>query len=271
MTEKSELILDGIKISKPADYKPVPPYTLPGGRTSTINDVAEFVGRFISDNHLGLLSNARLVLSDISDNGPGDEDALKLSEACSLAVDFPKSGINADLSELPGKVDARPDWMRPLLSSHFPDRRGEFYTSNRLLGDIYRNADPQELDFSETPIINNAIRTAVTKWFKDQNLHIQWEEILYKRSTEIFFTDTYQPLLWSIYEEGQLCTNPMDEIDLYLLNNPGDDNMGPDHIRVSIRVKALVDQVDAFFLDRINRFGSANNNNEQMTFFYYVW
>jgi RNA dependent RNA polymerase len=263
--------MSGIKNFDPADYTAAPAATLKDKARSTIDDVAVFVGKYISEDCMGSVSNARLVLADISAEGPRSKDALELSEACSIAVDFQKSGNNVDLTKRLDKVIVRPDWMRPPLSVGFLDRRGEFYISKKLLGQLF-NTTPQ-ITFKEVVYTNAELGAFLTKIFQDKKFLDSDVSSAPGDDTEIFeFLNTsYRPKLWDICEQGQLCGICLDEVDLFLLSGSSGADLSPDHIRLSDRLSTLIVETDAFFESQIGKYNRQTDKVKQAIFYYRIW
>lgn len=61
---------------------------------------------------LGVIATRHKIRADVKPNGTHDPDCIRLSELASDAVDFSKSGIPADLAQIPRGVNyIRPDFM----------------------------------------------------------------------------------------------------------------------------------------------------------------
>lgn len=77
-------------------------------------------------NLLGSISNAHLAISDRW--GSNSPDALDLAMLCSIAVDYAKTGVHAEL----------PFHLKPAMFPDFMPRRHETpYESERVLGVLY--------------------------------------------------------------------------------------------------------------------------------------
>ncbi|KAF8590048.1 RdRP-domain-containing protein [Ramaria rubella] len=128
------LLLDFNKIHAPGDYPPTTRKDL--GRPSTIDDVADFVVEYINSDLVGLLSTNHLILSDQSSFGTLDRNCLKLAELCSIAVDYPKSGMPVNMDDTPRfLIPYKPDWKSDEIIN---PRRVDYYESTRAIGYLFR-------------------------------------------------------------------------------------------------------------------------------------
>ncbi|KAF3788693.1 RNA-dependent RNA polymerase 6 [Nymphaea thermarum] len=107
----------------PMDYTPAPP------KESPCPDVMEFFTKSTLSDSLGKIFHAHVVHADLSELGANDEKCVKLAELVAIAVDFPKTGVNAQL----------PQALRPKV---YPDFMGkdekQSYRSEKVLGHLYR-------------------------------------------------------------------------------------------------------------------------------------
>ncbi|KAF3788205.1 RNA-dependent RNA polymerase 6 [Nymphaea thermarum] len=124
---ESDLIPPGKKSAPPMDYTPAPPKESP--RPVRIPDVMEFFTKSMLSDSLGKICHAHVVHADLSELGANDEKCIKLAELAAIAVDFPKTGVNAQL----------PQALRPKV---YPDFMGkdekQSYRSEKVLGHLYR-------------------------------------------------------------------------------------------------------------------------------------
>jgi RNA-dependent RNA polymerase len=68
--------------------------------------------------------------------GTLDFDCLKLSELCSKAVDYPKSGTPVDMADTPRfLIPYKPDWKSDEVMN---PRKTDYYESNRAIGHLFR-------------------------------------------------------------------------------------------------------------------------------------
>jgi hypothetical protein len=98
--------------SPPADYAPASPNDL--GRPVEVNDIVDFFIEFMNMDRLGQISNMHKIRADQKSLGTHDSDCITLAKLASDAVDFSKSGVPADLKQVPrGNDMLRPDFMAP--------------------------------------------------------------------------------------------------------------------------------------------------------------
>lgn len=91
-----------------ADYPSVKAQPL--GREVTKSDMAKFFVDFMKTDQLGIIAMRHLILADKRDEGTLHPDCVKLAEMHSAAVDFSKTGIPVDVSDMPNfKPRLRPD------------------------------------------------------------------------------------------------------------------------------------------------------------------
>jgi hypothetical protein len=96
----------------PAEYAPTAPLDL--GRAVQVNDIVDFFIDFMINDKLGQISNMHKIRADRKERGTFDEDCTLLAKLASDAVDFSKSGVPANLSQIPrGNDKTRPDFMAP--------------------------------------------------------------------------------------------------------------------------------------------------------------
>ncbi|KAG1151074.1 hypothetical protein G6F37_004946 [Rhizopus arrhizus] len=100
-----------------------------------IRDIQRFFVNYINNDNLGQIANAHLATADFSDKGAMDGRCILLAQLHSEAVDFPKSGKPATLSE-------------DLIVRTFPDfmqkKDKESYPSKKVLGHIFRSIDKSD-------------------------------------------------------------------------------------------------------------------------------
>jgi hypothetical protein len=92
---------------KPADYPRVKPKEL--DHTVQKGDIIDFFIDFMKNDHLGIIATRHMILADQKPKGTMDEACLALAELHSTAVDFPKSGIPVQMTDLPRASFDRPD------------------------------------------------------------------------------------------------------------------------------------------------------------------
>ncbi|KIK51552.1 hypothetical protein GYMLUDRAFT_181285 [Collybiopsis luxurians FD-317 M1] len=129
----------------PGAYEPLKPTVTP--HECGVNDVVDFVINYIKSDLLGYISTLHLRISDI--NGLDCNDCLRLAEAASHAVDFPKVGTAVDFKSLPKAPEGpRPDY---LSGEGYRPRPGDdrYYPSAKALGKLFRRVPTDEYEAEE--------------------------------------------------------------------------------------------------------------------------
>ncbi|KZT74695.1 RdRP-domain-containing protein [Daedalea quercina L-15889] len=122
------------KISEPAAYEPAVRMAIK--KESTMEDVADFVTHYITNDTLGVVATHWLITADQREDGIFDEDCLKLSKLHSIAVDYPKTGRSVSLYNIPKlKSKVKPDWYAPETQAN---NRKRYYESQRAIGKLSR-------------------------------------------------------------------------------------------------------------------------------------
>lgn len=67
-------------------------------------EITDFFLNYIWSDNLGVIANAHLVWADLSEHGARCEECLKLAALHSKAVDFPKSGVPAEVPKVSERV-----------------------------------------------------------------------------------------------------------------------------------------------------------------------
>ncbi|KAK3493461.1 RNA dependent RNA polymerase-domain-containing protein [Neurospora crassa] len=148
----------------PADYPRVEPLKL--NREVESKDMADFFVEFMKADHLGVIAVRHMILADERDEGTLDADCLKLAALHSKAVDFSKSGIHVDITELPRPPMYRPDFLvnGPDIKIHDKSTidmeeqylrqddddgddtpRYKYYKSEKILGHLFRAVDEKKI------------------------------------------------------------------------------------------------------------------------------
>ncbi|OAL36764.1 hypothetical protein AYO20_03819 [Fonsecaea nubica] len=94
----------------------------------SIDDIINFFYDYMQNDFLGRIANAHLAAADYLHDGINSEQCLKLVGLHSLAVDYPKTGIPAEMS----RDLERNNWP------HFMEKkRAGGYRSKKILGQLY--------------------------------------------------------------------------------------------------------------------------------------
>ncbi|OCB86696.1 hypothetical protein A7U60_g6154 [Sanghuangporus baumii] len=101
--------------------------------------VCDFVVKYINSDVMGVLADEHLIRADQSADGVRDPGCLLLAKLCSQAVDYPKNGMEVDISRLPPKlIPFKPDWKKNEAGD---EHRTDFYRSERAVGEIFRRVE----------------------------------------------------------------------------------------------------------------------------------
>jgi RNA-dependent RNA polymerase len=151
-----DLIPEKINVP-PMDFTPEKP--LETDDPITAGDIGDFFVTYMKNDSLGQIAHAHLAQADINAEGVDHPTCLALAELHSKAVDFPKSGLPAEMDQ-----ELRPKkWPHFMEKKHMPDHK--IYRSRKILGMLYDQV--QLVDF--TP---------------------QWENTFDKRVLEAFDLET---------------------------------------------------------------------------------
>ncbi|KAI0011382.1 RdRP-domain-containing protein [Xylariaceae sp. FL0662B] len=97
-------------------------------RDVRVTDLIQFFVRYMKNDSLSTIAHAHLAMSDTLDDGPRDPRCIELAQLHSNAVDYPKTGLEAHLSES----------LRPRKFPHFMEKAPyKSYRSTKILGQLY--------------------------------------------------------------------------------------------------------------------------------------
>ncbi|VAI49173.1 unnamed protein product [Triticum turgidum subsp. durum] len=154
----------------PMDYTPAPTETL--DHDVMIEEVHEYFTNYIVNESLGIIANAHVVFADREILKAESTPCIKLAELFSIAVDYPKTGVPA---QIPPELHAKeyPDFMEKL------DRAT--YVSKGVIGKLYREIKKQNPHIGhftkdvarrsyDTDLIVDGYQDYITEavWFKEQ-------------------------------------------------------------------------------------------------------
>jgi hypothetical protein len=169
-----------------AEYPRLTPVEL--GRPVTAEDMSRFFVKFMETDQLGMLCNVHMQLADQSSLGTLHPDCTKIAAMASTAVDFSKTGIAVDMSQLPRYPRFRPDFMAPTPRiqltetgeleieelADFDDDAFEgideerkplrYYRSEKVLGYLYRNIDEKKFLDDIHDHHGSKVRTGVSSY-----------------------------------------------------------------------------------------------------------
>lgn len=110
---------------EPFHYIPPIPVTAQGEITT--KHIIDFFLHYLTNDQLGRIAHAHLGAADWYDDGVKNEACLELIQLHSTSVDYPKTGVPA---ELPRHLE-RNKWP------HFMEKRSKSYHSEKILGQLY--------------------------------------------------------------------------------------------------------------------------------------
>ncbi|KAK5136130.1 hypothetical protein LTR08_003967 [Meristemomyces frigidus] len=110
----------------PMDYEAPQPIVSKG--PVTVDDMTSFFVKHMKNDNLGRIAMAHRYWADLSPDGVKDEKCLELANLHSMAVDYAKTGVAAQMPPRL-RVKKKPHWANPL--------KGQTYHSNKVLGQLY--------------------------------------------------------------------------------------------------------------------------------------
>lgn len=132
-----------LKLKAPASYEP-DKSPAPASSDCDMGALSDFVGSFIRNDCMALLSRTLLIVAEASEGGLDSTICKQLGQHISRAVDFQKNGVPVNykelVSELNVQVLSQPDYLRPTNAKARYDPYGRYYQSKGLLGQIWRVA-----------------------------------------------------------------------------------------------------------------------------------
>ncbi|KAK8522761.1 hypothetical protein V6N13_115715 [Hibiscus sabdariffa] len=142
---------------EPMDYSPAPSATL--DHEVTIEEIEEYFTNYIVNDSLGIISNAHVAFADREIGKAMSRPCLELAKLHSIAVDFPKTGVPAEIpQEL--RVKEYPDFMEK------PDKPS--YQSHSVIGKLFREV--RSLAPNECPI--NSLTREKMERFYDPDMEV---------------------------------------------------------------------------------------------------
>ncbi|KAL5117752.1 hypothetical protein ACEQ8H_004362 [Pleosporales sp. CAS-2024a] len=121
-----------------------------------VSDISEFFVTYMQNESLGQIAHAHLAQADSQPDGVNSQICLELAELHSRAVDYPKSGVAAQMN---------PN-LRPRKWPHFMEKKHvsaqQTYRSTKVLGKLYDQV--QLIDFK--PVWDSPFDTRVLEAYK---------------------------------------------------------------------------------------------------------
>lgn len=231
--------------------KPITPmnYTAPAPNTLSRpvkwRDVADFFVEFIANDRLGQIATAHAVHADKQPLGFFSGECLELATLHSIAVDFPKTGIRANLAN------------RRLLPSQEPNSYPDFmnksrkisYRSQRILGKLYRNC--QAWDGDDKQIFNEnweskRITTIIEKFAKSDEMVEEGRKICQAYNAELYSLMTQ----FGVESEGEIISGYVSRFSGALQIKGKNDHFSL-RSQLNKRVYQLRNQLRKYFLQGI--------------------
>ncbi|UZJ51711.1 hypothetical protein CBS101457_001031 [Exobasidium rhododendri] len=222
-----------------AEYPPVTPVNI--GRRVETSDVVDFYLQYIVNDKVGMLANKHLIVSDQSKSGVLDPMCIALAQKYSVALDYPKTGVQVDLRDIP-RTYGRPDYMEHEYAveeraDHEEDKRlnllgrrsNEYYKSNKALGKLFRRINVSRLleewglekSSAESVNVGNDWEVKLLKQLKPSTN--RWVRYLpYQRHMVQFYYEGEEALAVGFHSEGRMETLHSAEVFLgcILLKSP---------------------------------------------------
>ncbi|KAL1569847.1 RNA-directed RNA polymerase [Salvia divinorum] len=133
----------------PMDYNPAPATRL--DHEVTIEEVQEYFTNYILNESLGMIANAHIVFADKEPFMAMSSSCLELAKLHSVAVDFPKTGVPA---QIPPKLRVKeyPDFMEKLDKPTFE--------SKGVIGKLFREVKHVATDTSSLKFTKEVARSS---------------------------------------------------------------------------------------------------------------
>ncbi|XP_038875555.1 probable RNA-dependent RNA polymerase 1 [Benincasa hispida] len=135
-----------IKPVKPMSYEPAP--TMQLDHDVTIEEVQEYLANYMVNDGLGAIANAHTVFADKNPKKAMSTECIKLAKLFSIAVDFPKTGVPANLPRNL-RVHEYPDFMDK------PNK--PTYASNGVLGKLFQGVKDVSSDVNTLEIFTREV------------------------------------------------------------------------------------------------------------------
>ncbi|KAL0284021.1 UNVERIFIED_CONTAM: RNA-dependent RNA polymerase 1 [Sesamum angustifolium] len=205
----------------PMDYDPAPTTGL--DHDVTIEEVEEYFTNYIVNDSLGIISNAHTVFADKEESMALSESCLALARLFSIAVDFPKTGVPAEipshlrvLHERSGRRSYDPDMevdgFKDYIDEAFDYKTEYDYKLGNLMeyygikteaeilsGAIMKTSKTfdRRKDAEAIGVAVRSLRNEARSWFKKGG---ESDDPYAKASA--WYHVTYHPDFWGSYNEG---------------------------------------------------------------------
>ncbi|OAA57426.1 RNA-dependent RNA polymerase [Niveomyces insectorum RCEF 264] len=226
----------------PADYPRQAPVDI--GRPVTKEDIAHFFIDFMKTDHLGAIATRHMILADQLEDGTLDADCIAVAAMHSTAVDFSKTGIPADLRQLPRANKFRPDFLSPGPITHLYSRADieledyvdegdggdrhdldapsyRYYASEKALGVLYRAVDEGKIWYDDVrrPVGTQkpAFRDAFLDWAGAECRKLGCYRWAHKTDEALRIRSAYEDaVLSAMHEYSEHPTLPITELEVFI-------------------------------------------------------
>ncbi|CAK7222103.1 hypothetical protein SBRCBS47491_004756 [Sporothrix bragantina] len=235
--------LPSLQMFEPADYPRQEAINI--GRPVTTEDIADFFIDFLRTDHLGAIATRHMILADQLRNGTLDESCVKTAEMHSTAVDFSKTGIPAELKNLPKANRSRPDFLSPgpivQIYSHKdidPEQftvkddndedeedqneldapRYKYYRSIKTLGTLYRAIDERQIwQDVQVPPTDESFYKTFLEWATQECKVLGCGDWQMRTDEALRIRAAYDDaMLSTMYEFSEHPTLPLTELEVFI-------------------------------------------------------
>ncbi|XP_061186419.1 LOW QUALITY PROTEIN: uncharacterized protein LOC133194482 [Saccostrea echinata] len=133
-----------------------------------LTHIVDFLANYIKNDNLGIIANAHLAMADSEQEGIFSVSCLELAQKHSDAVDFPKTGIFAQM-DTDIRPQKYPDFMMKIdkLPYYSPKVLGKLYRQCTQLHQVTQRENAFRIDFQ---IDDDFVSSLTTKETEDGNL-----------------------------------------------------------------------------------------------------
>ncbi|CAK7275319.1 hypothetical protein SEPCBS57363_006620 [Sporothrix epigloea] len=235
--------LPSLQAFEPADYPRQKALNI--GRPVTTEDIADFFLDFLRTDHLGAIATRHMILADQLPEGTLEGDCIKTAEMHSTAVDFSKTGIPAELKDLPKANRFRPDFLSPgpivqvyshkdidleqftVADDEEEDERGQqeldppqhkYYRSIKTLGTLYRAIDERQIwQDAQTPPADESFYETFLQWAVEECKILGCENWQSRTDEALRIRTAYDDaILSTMYEFSEHPTLPLTELEVFI-------------------------------------------------------
>lgn len=220
----------------PMDYDPPPTTTL--DHNVTIEEIQVYFANYMLNDTLGIIANRHTVFADNDPAMARSETCLELARLFSLAVDFPKTGIPAQI----------PSTLTPKEYPDFMEKEDKpKYESQRVIGKLYRAVKKTSTD---TLYINSFTRDVAEKAYdKDLEMPGFWNYLDEALEYKNWYDSTLATLMYhyGIKYEAEIVSG-----NIFSLSKFHGSRLGDLKETIMLEVKALRKEARSWFGDGEN-------------------